>query len=210
MTIFAVPSNLAFETYTALKDAISDWMDRTDLSGSVATMIALAEARMRRQLEPLFVEKSVTITTTGGVYNLPGDFGTGERLIYTERGYTVPRYSSLNVADLDLDTSAAQPYGYTIENGQIRVWPSCDVTMDLLYRPVFEGLSDANLSNEVLSLFPDAYFFGAMLFAEGYVANDQRAGLFKGLFDEALGEVAAYYQRQKFSGPLAPRIRREW
>lgn len=210
MTIFSVPANLAFDSYAALKTAIADWMNRSDLTGSIPAMVALAEARMRRKLEPLYNETGVAITTVGGVADLPSDFGTGERLIFEDRGYTIPRYSSLNVADLDLDTSAAQPYGYTIENSQIRMWPSCDVTLKLLYRPVFVGLSDANTSNDVLSMFPDAYFFGSMLFAEGYVANDTRASLFKGLWDEALAEVIAFYERQKFSGPLAPRIRREW
>jgi hypothetical protein len=45
-----------------------------------------------------------------------------------------------------------------------------------------------------------------MLFAEGYVANDSRAALFKGLWDETLASVQNYFTRQKFGGPLVPRV----
>ena len=208
MTIFAVPANLAFDSYGKLIDAISDWMNRTDLTGSAPQMIALAESRIKRKLKPFFNEATATATVTDGLGSLPSDCGELLRVIYDND--TLPRRSSLNVSDLDYDTSATRPTSYTLEADGIRLWPACDVTVDILYQVTLPQLSEENPSNSFLDQHPDMYFFGAMMFAEGYVANDPRAGLFKGLFDEALEEVSTYMSSQKYAGPLAPRLRREF
>ena len=208
MTIFAVPANLAFDSYGALISAIEDWMDRSDLSGVAPQMIALCEARLRRKLAPYYNEITATLATTGGVVSVPTDCAKVVRVIYDHD--TVPRYSSLDVSDMDYDTSAVRPYAYTIEAGQIRLWPSVDVSITVIYQETFPALSEESPSNGILDQHPDVYFFGSMLFAEGYVANDARASLFKGLFDEALEEVIAYLESQRYTGPLAPRLRREF
>lgn len=208
MTLFAVPANLAFDTYGELIAAINDWLDRSDLTGAAPQMIALAEARMRRKLAPIFNETTTTLTTVDGVATLPTDCGQVYRVIYDHD--TLPRYSGLNVSDLDYDTSATKPYTYTLEGANLRVWPSCDVTLTVVYQMTFPNLSEANPANTFLSDHPDMYFFGAMMFAEGYVANDARAANFKALFDEALEETLTYMQSQRFTGPLAPRLRREF
>lgn len=208
MTVFAVPANLAFDTYSALIDAISDWMNRSDLTGSAPQMIALAEARIKRKMKPFFNETTVQVATTEGLGSLPTDCGELLRVIYDHD--TLPRRSILNVSDLDYDTSAVRPTSYTLEADGIRIWPACDVTLDILYRLTLPQLSEAEPSNAFLVDHPDMYFFGAMMFAEGYVANDARASLFKGLFDEALEEVATYMSAQKYAGALAPRLRREF
>jgi hypothetical protein len=208
MTIFSVPANLAFDSYSGLISAIDSWMDREDLTGVAPHMIALAEARMRRRFRAYFNETTTTLTTVSGVIALPTDCAEVVRIIYDHD--TVPRYSALNVSDMDYDTSATQPFAYTIEAGGIRLWPAVDVTITVIYQQTFPALSEDVPSNTFLDQHPDMYFFGSMLFAEGYVANDNRAGMFKGLFDEALAEVDAYLQSQRWTGPLAPRLRREF
>ena len=52
MPVFDVPANYAFDTYDELAAAINDWLDRSDLTGTAQQMIALCEARLRRELVP--------------------------------------------------------------------------------------------------------------------------------------------------------------
>lgn len=208
MTAFPVPDNLAFDSYGDLVTAIEDWMNRSDLSGSVQSMIALAESRMKRKLEPVFLETITTLTTTDGVVALPSDCSTVNRVVYNY--YNIPRWSGFDTASLATSDYSTDPFAYTIEGNALRVWPPIDVALTVYYQPTITSLSEANPTNTILSKFPDLYFYGAMLFAEGYVANDERAGMFKGLFEEALEDVSTYLTRQRYSGQLVPKIAREW
>jgi hypothetical protein len=202
MPAFDIPANLAFDNYTDLITAIEDWMNRSDLSGSVQAMVALAEARMRRELVPYFGELSTSIACTDGVGGLPADYGTARRLVYDTRALdNVSATGGTNIPD-----SLSEPYGYSIEAGSLKLWPAVDATVTLLYQPTIPFLSEEAPTNNILSAHPDLYFFGTMLFAEGYVANDSRAGLFKGLWDEAIDSAKQYFTRQKFGGPMVPRV----
>lgn len=202
MPAFIVPANLAFDNYTDLQDAIADWMDRSDLTGSAPSMIALAESRMRRELVPCLSETTATVSCAAGVGALPADFGTLIRVVYGTR--TLDNVSP--VGGTDIFTEYTEPYGYSVEAGALRLWPAVTQNVTLLYQPTIPFLSAAQISNSVLQSHPDVYFFGAMLFAEGYVANDNRASLFKNLWDEAIESCKRYYTRQKYAGPLVPRI----
>lgn len=208
MPAFAVPDNLAFDSYGDLVIAIEDWMNRSDLSGSVQAMIALAESRMRRKLDPVFTETTATLSTTGGVAALPTDCGTVNRVVYNY--YNIPRWSGYDTAAIADDNYSTNPFAYTIEANALRVWPPINVALTVYYQPVLASLSESAPTNPILSKFPDLYFFGAMLFAEGYVANDERSAKFKALFDEAIDEVATYLTRQRYTGRLVPKIQREF
>lgn len=199
---------MAFDSYAALTTAISDWMDRSDLTGSAPSMIALAESRMRRKLDPLFDETIVTVNTTTGVGTLPADVGTINRVTYNY--YDLPRWSGFSMAELNDANYSTDPFAYTVEANAIRVWPPVSVALTVYYQPTITALSDTNTTNTVLAKHPDVYFYGAMMFAEGYVANDDRAALFKQLYDEALEEAATYFSRQRYTGHLVPKIKREW
>ena len=207
MTTFTVPQNLAFDSYNTLQAFIADWMDRSDLTGSIPGMIALAEAKIRRTLHPLFTEQSIAITTVGGVADLPTTFGQ----ILTVRYPYGAGFKTLNqVSEYDADFRATgpQPFGFSLEAGKFHVWPTtADATFSVNYRPQIPFLSAVNQSNSVLANHPDVYFYGSMLFAEGYLANDQRASLFKSLFEEALEDTRQWFIRQRYAGPLVPRLK---
>lgn len=202
MPAFSVPQNLAFDSYGDLVEAINDWMDRADLTGAAQGMIALAESRMRRELTPYFSEVSANVTSVDGVAALPSDFGTLNRVIYD--GQALPQLSVSGATHVPTDYS--RPYAYTIEASGLRLWPNGDYTVTLLYQPELSQLSEATPSNTLLDKHPDLYFFGSLLFAHGYLADDSRAATFKALWDEALESAKAYFARQRFAGQLVPRV----
>jgi hypothetical protein len=103
-------------------------------------------------------------------------------------------------------TGYTEPLAYTIEAGNLRLWPSGDFTVSILYQPTLPQLSEASPTNTLLDKHPDLYFFGALMFATGYLANDERAAMFKALWDEAIESAKQYFTRQRFGGPLVPRV----
>lgn len=202
MAIFSVPESLAFDSYQALLDGIADWMNRSDLTGAAPQMVALAEARIIRELSPYTLETSATLTATDGIVAFPDDFGTLVAIRYNNRR-TLPQ---VTVQDALQISNAVEPHAFTIELGGIRLWPTCDADVTIIYRPRLPALTEANPTNDILSRHPDVYFYGAMLFAEGYVANDSRAAGFAQLFDAAMAQVKAYLTRQMFAGHMQPRL----
>lgn len=201
MPIFDVPANLAFDSYDGLVGAINEWLDRSDLDGVAQQMIALAEAKMRRELRPFFVETSATVVTVDGVGALPADYGTLIRVIYDDRA--LPQLGATAAPHL---ATGSEPWAYSLEGGGLRLWPAGAFTVTLLYQPTIPQLSESNPSSDVLDAHPDLYLFGSLMFAEGYLANDSRAAMFKALFDEAIADTGRYLTRQRFAGPLVPRV----
>lgn len=201
MTAFFVPGNYAFDTYDELVTAINDWLDRSDLNGVAGQMIALAEARIRRALEGYFDEVSESVVCTGGEGVLPDDYGMARHVVYD--GKVLPQYGQ---AVGNTIPTGSIPLAWSIEANVLKLWPATTATVTLLYQPTIAALRPDVQTNTILDKHPDVYFFGSMLFAEGYVANDERAATFKNLFDEALAEVREYLTRQRFGGPLVPRL----
>lgn len=204
MTAFQVDANLAFDDYPALIAAIDDWMDRNDLSGVAPQMIALAEDEIRIELEPLFQETSTTLVSAStGIAILPNDMKSPKRVLYD--GCTVPQ-RGLTAIDR-MPEGSSRPWAYTVEQNAIRLWPAGEYTVQVLYQPLLERLTDANPTNRVLDVFPSLYFYGAMTFAAGYVADDERAeSVFRPMFQTMLAKVGDYYRKQRHSGPMVPRV----
>lgn len=194
--------NGTFDTFDALKTAVAEWMNRNDMAGSLPAMVALAETRMRRELEPLFPETSTTLTVTGGVAALPSDCGMVVTVRYDNRR-TLPQIGLGSVLD---HSGYSEPQCFSLEQGGLRVWPAVDCTLTLIYRTTFQPLSDAAPTNWILQDFPDAYLFGSMFFAEGWIANDSRAAVMAQMFEGALASVKAYLTQKSLSGPLVPRL----
>lgn len=192
MTAFFVPENLAFDTYDELVSAINDWLDRSDLDGVAQQMIALCEARLRREVQPLFLETSDDVTITSGEGDLPTDCDVIRLVTYDggELQQVAPAYGRKFPED-------TYPRGFSLEAGKIKVWPICDCTVSVLYQPKLVSLSSDVQTNWLLGAHPDLYFYGSLLFAHGYVSNDERASTFKSLWDEAIFETKRFLSRQR-------------
>ena len=67
---------MALGTYTELKDAIADWLDRSDLTARIPDFIALAEARINRELRirPMEVRSTMVTTADQQYFQLPGGY----------------------------------------------------------------------------------------------------------------------------------------
>lgn len=200
---FIVPANDAFGSFNELIDVIHDWMDRDDLTGSIPSMVALAEDEIRLELEPLFQEKSASVTTDAlGKGALPTDLKRLKRAMLD--GDPLTQFSVRALEDLSVGTQV--PDGYTLEESSIRVWPAGEHTLDLYYDPFLPRLSVTNQRTPLFEQFPSLYFYGAMTFATGYVVDDERAIKFRALFDNMLAQVSRFYTKQKHAGPLVPRL----
>jgi hypothetical protein len=194
---------MSLDSYSDLVDAVGDWLDRDDLEARAVDFIRLAEVRLNRILDDPEMEAVVTLTGDGA--DLPADFGSMIS-IGTADGYPLSPMSNVEYAAI-LPSSGVSRY-YTIREGKVYYVPG-SANPTLVYRRSIPPLTEADDTNWLLERAPDVYLYGALVQAEAFLAEDDRLPLWKGAFDEAIGELRSDGAKRKWgAGPLAPRIRR--
>lgn len=196
---------MSISTYPDLVAAVGDWLDRDDLATRASTFVQLAEARMNRLLDDPEMEITLTGAATGGTVSLPDDFGA---LVSVSTGDG--RLSQVGSAEYNgFRMVGGTPRYYSVGDGAIRFAPDTVGAVTLVYRRRIPALSTEFPTNWLLTLAPDAYLYGALVQAEGFLAEDERISGWKAAFDEAIAELRVDGDRRKWgAGPIAPRINR--
>ncbi len=198
---------MALATYSELEVAVGEWLDRDDLAARVPDFIRLTEARLNRLLEDPEMELIASLVAAGEYTPLPADYGAMVS-ISTGDG-PLDAMGSVEFAGLDRAVTGT-PRFYTITDGAVSFAPFNFTTpITLVYRRTLPGLSETNATNWLLDRAPDVYLYGTLLQASAFLVEDDRVGLWKSAFDEAVQELRIDAGRRKWgAGPIAPRINR--
>ena len=196
---------MAISTYTELKSAVADWLNRDDLTAVVPTFIALAETSMERALRTrkMLVRANATIDTQYSA--VPSDFLEIRSMKITSSSPIQPMYAQTIEAMDDLDAKnpgTGKPVYFCVVGNQIRVHPapSGNYTAELAYYSTINKLSASVASNWILASHPDAYLYGALLQAAPYLKDDERAGVWSGLYVAAIEAIKTADERAASSG----------
>ena len=196
---------MAITTYTELQSAITDFLNRDDLSSVAPTFISLAEADIQRRVRHWRMEKRSTAELDTQYSAIPADFVEVIRM-YITSGDTKPlelisQGELLDRKRKNLNTSGSPSY-YAITAGEIEVFPVPDGTYDLelYYISRIPALSDSNTSNWLLEQYQDAYLYGALIHSAPYLKDDARIQMWAALFQSAIDAINAESERSKFGG----------
>lgn len=202
---------MALNSYTALKAAVADWLERGDLAARTPDFIALAESRLNRRLTARGMEAEAALTAPAGARTLalPAGFREPVALWRVDgAGRTRLRYAP--PALLVVAGGAGAPGAWMVDGGEIAFERACDRTYAFALRMrVRLALSDAAPVNPVLTDYPDLYLFGALTEAAPYLRDGDLAALFDARFERALAEANAKESRAaglatlSTEGPLA-------
>lgn len=201
--------SVALDTYAHLQTTIADWLNRSDLTGSIPDMITLAEAEMKRRLRRTSV-RVVNYSITAESNAPPADLAElrSAWLISAEPSRDVPLRMGTQEMLVERNARgagiASRPSDIAFVGGQIIVAPPPDktYTAGLVYYSTLSPLSVSNTVNVVLTEAPDAYLFGALLHAEGYLEHDDRIALWKGKFDAAIDQLNDVRDREEHNASL--------
>lgn len=178
---------------------IADKLARDDLTSQIPDFIKLFEAAAARRLGSHEQEDTATLTITAGAAALPADFAAIRRLTWTgstraELDYVAPSWLQANYTT----TASGIPLHYTLEESNILVRPIDDSAgLELLYRARTGALASA--LNWLMTKHPDAYVFGALAEAAGFIDDFSKAAFWKARRDEALNEIEVYEIRARGS-----------
>ncbi len=229
---------MAISTYSALQSAVGDWLNRQDLAPVVPTFIALAEAEMNRRLKvPQMVARS-DATISDQYTALPSDVSTIQSFYLKTQPVTkmvfvpVDEMARLKATQMPLVAQAAQvndpgqaavntygilirgrPTHYTIVGQTIEVFPKPigTYTGELVYFAKVPTLSDTQPSNWLLSQYPDAYLYGALIHSAPYLKDDDRAAVWSSLFEKSIEQINLAGERAEFSGSaMKARVNRSY
>lgn len=191
-------------SYATLVTALQGWLDGAEsVTQSPDQMIFLAEAHFRRNILTLERETDATLSATSGELTLPTDF-----LEYHTAYVDSDPRSDLQLVSPGVLRShwtpahTGLPCECAIKNGYLLLGPAPDRTYDVIltYSRSLSGLSSSNTTNWLLEDHPDAYLYGAMMVAELYPGNDDRAALLKGAVDQIIADINAEGNRKRFGG----------
>ena len=210
---------MAINTYATLQTAVSNWLDRSDLTDRIPEFIALAEARMNRTLR-LALMLNVDQTTLGGAtalvagtrdYALPS--GYLQMLDFHLRTSPITTLSYLTPENMNRMWAGSQggtPLAYTIfsDNASgtpiksVRLGPAPDSAYDysIMFYKKIDALSVTNTTEAMLTDNPDVYLYGALLEAEPFLMNDQRVQLWATAFQESMRALQEQDNKDRHSG----------
>jgi len=196
---------MAITSFSELKTAIDNWLARSDLTSRSPEFIALAEARMNRELETRSQEKRVTTTTTAddAYITLPADARRVRHVRLNTSPITVLKFYTPGAADSEYaSTGTGKPIYYATAGNEIYLRPTPDATytVEIDYIASIVALDDTNTSNTILQRHPDAYLHGSLAAAYGYLLDEQRQAQHDQLFTRAMAEIKADEERVRYAG----------
>ena len=206
---------MALSTFTELKDAIADWLDRSDLTARIPDFIALAEARINRELRIRPMEVRSTMTTTAGnqYFNLPGGYIQMRNIQLNTNPTTSLEYITPEMLDrLYGSSTTGKPRAYTLIGDEIQLAPIPDsaYTLEMAFYEKFTALGDGTsgtvTSNWLTTNAPDILLYGALMEAEPFIKNDERVAVWLNGYGNAIDKLQKADQRDRHSGS-AMRVR---
>lgn len=197
---------MSISTYAELQTAVSNWVDRSDLTARIPEFISICEARVNRRLRIRETQVEADVTITGGTRTaaLPSDFAEVRRLYLNASPIKRLEYMTPNdYWDRFVATVSGKPTAFTIEASNIVLGPIPDgsYTGKLLYYKNLAALSSS--AHAVFTANPDLYLYGSLLAAEPFLKNDKRVSLWESQFNNILMELEV--QSQRVQGPMRMR-----
>jgi hypothetical protein len=189
---------MSISNYSELKTAITEWMDREDLSGNAADFITLAEARLNRRLKGFDVDTTLSGTDTSKSIDISAlNLAEPIALYCTTHG---DEYEILLKAPgtIEYNDTAGSPEFYVIDGDTIEF--NRPQSGAQTYRFVYQeryALSDAAPTNWLLTNHPDVYLAASIVWGNVYIANIQSAVIFKQTLDEFIKETRNYLSQKK-------------
>ena len=171
---------MALSSYSELKSAIANWLNRSDLTDEIADdFIKLTEADFNAKLRIRPMEQIDTITIDSETETVPTGF-IAVRSFYilsSSVKYPLEYITPANMFETKGGSRTGKPRAYTIESDNetetFRFGPSPDTSYTgyLSYYKAISALSVSNTSNWMLANHPAVYLYGSLFHAANFLGG---------------------------------------
>jgi hypothetical protein len=199
--------------YAQLKSTIADFLNRSDLTAVIPTLIELSESQMERPLRVRQMIVRATLSLDAQYSALPADFLEAKTFKVTSSNPIQPieflTPEQMDDRDQLYSNAPGMPKYFTIIGGQIRVSPMPDATYtaELVHFSKLPKLSDSVTTNWLLESSPDAYLYGSLMQAAPYLKDDERVAVWGTLYNTAIESIKFADQNASASGLIRARVK---
>lgn len=196
---------MAITTYTELKAAVADFLNRDDLTSVIPTFISLAESSINRDVRHYKMENLSQASTSNKFLVKPADWVENIKLGIVNSGYRplelVSQAEIGNLRRMYADR-IGEPRYYIMSENAYELFPTPDgeYELELLYYQKISSLSDSNASNWLLEDAPDVYLYGSLIHSAPYLKDDARTAIFSQMYAAAVMQLNSASGKAKFSG----------
>lgn len=185
---------MAIADFAGLQSTVADFMNRTDATAAIPSFITLAEAEMNRKLRVRQMLARATATISCEFESVPADFCGAEAL-------TLDNTPTIQLEFCDADKilyeksrhacPTGKPRLYSVQGDDIQFFPApADTwTARIVYYRTIPALSSAQLTNWLLTKYPDAYLYGSLSQAGMWLRGDPRMADFVNAFETILSNI---------------------
>ena len=191
--------------YGDLQVEVPEWLNRPDLTSfQLSACAALFEAKAGRMLRVRQQEAAFSGAIDGSnQIVLPADFAAFKTLWVDGYEGNPPDPQSLEAVIARKRTSGV-PTMYAVGGTTVRFDGSGDV-LGVYFKTI--PSIETNSTNWLSEIAYDAYFFGMLSEAWGFLMDDAQSAKYAARCQNVLSDVMAADQRDRFSGPLVARKR---
>lgn len=192
---------MALSTYSDIKTAVADWLNRSDLTAQIPDFIRLAELRIYRELRIPPMEAVVTVSSSNRAVALPSNYV--EMKSITAKGTPDKALKRVSYRDQSKTTDTGIPSTYSRRANDIIVHPAPDSSTDyeLYYWADIGSITDeADGQNWFTENAPDMLLYGSLLEASPYLSDDERIGVWQAAFQASMRNVQTMADKAEHSG----------
>lgn len=195
---------MSLADYTAVKAAVGDWLHRADITSQVDDFIDLFESDFNANMRVRQMEQQTTISTTAGYLLHPTNWLGWKELKATYGGnvyHLSPVTDEVAVEYTYGEGSSSVPRYYKVKDSKTYIYPSPGSGTSIL-TTYYEGVGLSSGSNWLLSAYPGAYLYGALLQSHVYVFNDARVPMWQQAYEAVKASIRADSRRTEWSGQV--------
>jgi len=195
---------MSIASYSELKTAVANWLNRSDLTAYVPDFISLGEARIYRDLRIRAMEASLSGTIASGVVAVPSTYielkfayvdGSPTRILHRADPEFI--YSKFPTRSVTAKPSYIARQG---DNFIFGPYPDSSYTIKGIYYSRLTALSDSNTTNWFTANAPGLLLWAALAEAEPFLKNDVRVQLWDAKYQMEKEALQRQERTEKFSG----------
>ncbi len=192
---------MSIASYAELQTALANYTHRNDTTLRLPEFIQMGESDLNREVKTVDMETRATAVTNGTRFMaLPAGYMEIRSIYIQDPAKELFYLAPSALRDMVVsETNTGEPAAFTIKDEiEFDCIPQQTYTLETHYLKKYDIATD--LTNWLLTNYPNLYLYSAMVHASIYEMNDARAQMFRGYVDNEIALLNRSEARKRRTG----------